>query len=268
MNNVVNINIYQFLLIYLLLVFLIVIFKIIKIDKTKILIISSLRMTIQLFITGLLLTYIFKANNLLLTFVYMLVIIFFTIFNIKNRTKITNKKILLIITSGVILAGFSVLIYFILVVLGKQAITSQYIIPIFGMLMGNTMTGISLALKTYINQLKNQTNTINVLTGIGINPQKILFPYSKEALETGIMPTITSMLGMGVVSLPGMMTGQILAGIIPTTAILYQIAIMIAITTVVCLANIFILYFISKSLYDKHTYLINLDCLMDGNRNE
>ena len=64
------------------------------------------------------------------------------------------------------------------------------------------------------------------------------------------MPTLNSMVGMGIVSLPGMMTGQILSGTLPTTAILYQIAIMIAICTVVCLSVFGSLYFGYRTLYN------------------
>ena len=69
-------------------------------------------------------------------------------------------------------------------------------------------------------------------------------------------PDNATMVGMGIVSLPGMMTGQILAGAVPTTAILYQIAIMIAICTVVCCACFGSLYFGSRTLYDNDTQIL------------
>ena len=71
-----------------------------------------------------------------------------------------------------------------------------------------------------------------------------------------MLPTINSMIGMGIVSLPGMMTGQILSGTLPTTAILYQIAIMIAICTVVTAASFGSLYFGYKTLYNHKTQII------------
>jgi putative ABC transport system permease protein len=64
------------------------------------------------------------------------------------------------------------------------------------------------------------------------------------------------MLGMGIVALPGMMTGQILSGTLPSTAILYQIAIMIAICTVVCLSSFGSLYFGFKTLYNKRNQIV------------
>ena len=73
-----------------------------------------------------------------------------------------------------------------------------------------------------------------------------------------MLPTLNSMVGMGIVSLPGMMTGQILAGTLPMTSILYQIAIMIAICTAVTSACFGTLYFGSKTLYDKKRQIIQL----------
>jgi len=89
------------------------------------------------------------------------------------------------------------------------------------------------------------------LLNLGVAPQKILIPFVNNALETALLPTLNSMLGMGIISLPGMMTGQILSGTLPTTAILYQIAIMISICTAVCLTVFSSLYFGYKTLYNK-----------------
>ena len=71
-----------------------------------------------------------------------------------------------------------------------------------------------------------------------------------------MLPTLNSMLGMGIISLPGMMTGQILAGTIPTTAIFYQIAIMISIATAVSIATFTTLYFGYKTLYNGRNQMI------------
>ena len=88
------------------------------------------------------------------------------------------------------------------------------------------------------------------------SPKNILIPYVNKSLETALLPTLNSMLGMGIISLPGMMTGQILSGTLPTTAILYQIAIMIAITAVTCLAVFCSLYFGYRTLYNSKNQML------------
>ena len=124
------------------------------------------------------------------------------------------------------------------------------------MIMGNAMNGVTLGIKTFRETLESQRPRMEALLNAGATPRSILMPFMSQALETALLPTMNSMLGMGIVSLPGMMTGQILSGTLPTTAILYQIAIMIAICTVVCLATFGSLYFGLKTLYNSRNQIL------------
>jgi putative ABC transport system permease protein len=119
------------------------------------------------------------------------------------------------------------------------------------------MTGVSLGIKTFMSHLSTDRNKIDTLLNLGVEPRKILLPYVNQALETALLPTLNSMLSMGIISLPGMMTGQILSGTLPLTAIMYQIAIMVAICTAVCLSVFLSLTFGYKSLYN-HRHQIML----------
>ena len=92
---------------------------------------------------------------------------------------------------------------------------------------------------------------METLLNMGTKPDKLFMPFVRQSMETAILPTINTMVGIGIVSLPGMMTGQILAGTLPMTAILYQIAIMIAICATVCLATFGSLFFGYRTLYNK-----------------
>ena len=149
-----------------------------------------------------------------------------------------------------------VMAYFVAVVVGESIwAIPQYVIPISGMLMGNTMTGVSLGVKSLYKTIEDQTDRIETLQNMGVRPEKLFLPFVRQAMETAILPTINTMVGIGIVSLPGMMTGQILSGTLPTTAILYQIAIMIAICTTVCLATFGSLYFGYRTLYNKRNQI-------------
>ena len=102
------------------------------------------------------------------------------------------------------------------------------------------MTGVSLALKTFTEGVDGGRKQIEALLNLGVPPREILHPFLSTALETALLPTINSMLGLGIIFLPGMMTGQILSGTLPTTAIMYQIAVIIANCTSVCLTTFFL----------------------------
>lgn len=256
MKEVIKLTIWQFLLVYLLLVIVLIIMKKCRIDKTKQLVVANVKMTVQLVIAGFLLTYIFENPNPIFTITYLVVMIAFTIYRVLSKNKEINKKFKLVIALSISFSGVSIIAFFICVVVGQSILNPQYVIPISGMIMGNTMTGVSLGVKTFRESLNGQKAKINALLCIGASPKTILLPFVKQALETAFLPTLNSMVGMGIVSLPGMMTGQILAGTIPTTAILYQISIMVAICTVVTLSSFGALYFGQKTLYDSQNAII------------
>ena len=94
------------------------------------------------------------------------------------------------------------------------------------MILGNTMTGISLGLDVLTNGLVRERAAVEACLALGGTRYQALLPIIRDALRSGFMPTINGMAAIGLVSLPGMMTGQILAGVEPTDAVKYQLLIM------------------------------------------
>lgn len=249
-SSVASITFYRFLAIYILLLIVLFIMKKSKIDQTKLLILSSLRMTIQLMLSGMILTYIFKNPHPLFTITYLSIMIVYSILRIYRKNNRINKSFKKSIAIGLSFSILGVIIYFIAVVVNENLFNPQYVIPIGGMLAGNAMTGVNLGIKSFYDRLDDQKDMMESLLNFGANPKDILRPLVNSSLETALIPTLNNMAGMGIVALPGMMTGQILSGTLPMTAILYQISIMIAIATVVCLSIFISLYFGYKSLYN------------------
>ena len=260
MSNVGNLGmqIKQFALIYLLLLVVLAIMKKCHIEQGKYMFLASMKMSVQLIISGLILTYIMKNPHPLFTVVYLSIMIIYTIYCVLQKNQDLNSKFKVIVGLSIAISGLMIMFYFICIVVGKSIFDPQYAITISGMLMGNTMTGASLAVKTFRESMEGQNGKINALLCAGASPKKILFPFCTQSLETALLPTLNRMMGMGIVSLPGMMTGQIIAGSLPITAIMYQISIMIAICAVVSLSSFGILFIGSKTLYDKNTQIIEL----------
>ena len=256
MHSIIELQIPQFLLIYILLLIVLFLMKKCRINQMKTLVLASMKMTIQLILAGLILSYIFETPNPIFTFGYVGIMMAFSIYRVLSQNKDLNRTFQWVIALSMIFSGFFVIIFFIYIVVQESIMNPQYIIPIAGMVMGNTMTGVSLGIKTFKESIVGQRNKIQALTCMGSDCQTILLPFVRQALETAMLPTINSMVGMGVVSLPGMMTGQILSGTLPMTAILYQIAIMIAICTVVTCACFGSLYFGQKTLYDAENMVL------------
>jgi putative ABC transport system permease protein len=227
-----------------------------KMNQSKLLMVASIRMTVQLILAGLILTYIFKNPHPIFTIIYFIIMTIFAVHRVLSKNQQINKKFKIAIALSLSFSGLCIVAFFICVVVGESIFNPQYVIPVSGMIIGNAMTGTTLGVKTFTESFSGQKNKIDALLNIGVSPQKILLPFVNQALETALLPTLNSMLSMGVVTLPGMMTGQILSGTLPATAILYQISIMIAICAVVCLSAFGSLYLGYKTLYNKKNQII------------
>lgn len=250
-SSIIALNIFQFGAIYLLLLLVLGIMKRAKVDQTKLLMTASIQMSIQLYIAGLILTYIFENPHPAFVIVYLLSMIVFSTARIMKRNKHLNPQFRKIIFFSIGGSGLFVLTFFILVVVGTDIFNPQYVIPIGGMIMGNAMNGLSLGIKTLSETMNLEKNKIETLINAGIKPMDILRPFINQSIATAMLPTLNNMLNMGIIALPGMMTGQMISGTVPLTAIMYQIAIMIAITTGVSLTNFFGLNFGSSTLINE-----------------
>ena len=102
----------------------------------------------------------------------------------------------------------------------------RYALPLLGMILGNTMTGISLGLHTLTTGLLRERAAVEARLTLGATRREAMLPVTRAALKSALMPIVNSMAATGLVSLPGMMTGQILAGVDPADAVKYQILIM------------------------------------------
>lgn len=255
-SSIVELNLIQFSFVYILLIIVAIIMKISQVNQTKLLIVASVRMSLQLVLAGLVLTYIFENPAWYWTLGYILAMAVFSIGRTLMKNPWMNAKFKGIVILSLGFSGIFALMFFIMGVIGVDFFNPQYTIPIAGMIFGNSMTGVTLGLKSFQDNLSGQKSRIEALVNIGVKPKKVLKPFANSALETALLPTMNSMLGMGIIALPGMMTGQILSGTLPMTAILYQIAIVICICGVVCIASFCTLNFGYRTLYNKKNQMI------------
>jgi len=126
----------------------------------------------------------------------------------------------------------------------------QYAIPLLGMMLGNTMNGISLSLDRMTSGAMQQQAIIEARLCLGDNWNEAIADLRRESARTGMIPIINAMAAAGIVSLPGMMTGQILSGTEPVEAVKYQILIMFMITAGTGLGTVTAIWFGSKRLFD------------------
>ena len=228
--SVEPIGMLNLLLLILLVIPIFILNRSIGISQTKKIIISVTRMVIQLTIVGIYLQYIFDLNNIWLNIAYIIVMMVVATLSIGSSIPIKRAISFLPILISLLIPNLCMLIFFNAVVIHiDQIFEAKYIITIGGMLLGNGLSGNIIGLSTFYNGLIKHEEVYQYELMFGATKFEALKPYFKEAVLVSINPTIASIATIGLVSLPGMMTGQILGGTIPIEAIRYQIAIMIAI---------------------------------------
>ncbi|NVJ66273.1 MAG: ABC transporter permease [Gammaproteobacteria bacterium] len=183
--------------------------------KTKDYWIANLRMFVQLSLIGFVLIYLFKDNNIWLGTLVMstmlLISAWISLRPLANKNLLHYTDIAISITAG---TGISMLLIVVLVLKPDPTYQAQLIIPLVGLLLGNTMNSISLSGDRYSHEMTSHKDKLKA---------------RNAAFNTAMIPRINSLLAMGLVALPGTMTGQIISGVEPVVAARYQIMIMAAI---------------------------------------
>ena len=144
-----------------------------------------------------------------------------------------------------------------LIVQPPQWYEPRYLIPLAGMLFGNAMNGAALAGERLANKIKQNRLEIETHLCLGATPSQAIASYQKEAIRTGLIPTLNNMMVMGLVSLPGMFTGQVLGGSNPRDAASYQILILYAIVFTNLLVMVLVTEGVYKHFFNHDSQLIN-----------
>ncbi|MDD2886363.1 MAG: ABC transporter permease [Aliarcobacter sp.] len=196
---------------------------------------STLRMIIQLLLVGYILIYIFEDKDLYLGITILLfMLLISTWISLRNTQNKSFKHFYKIVLS----LGLSSILHLVLIInfiLDFDTFYEpRYVIPIAGMILANSMNVISLAIERFEKELERNESFEN---------------SRKIAFKSALIPQINSLLAVGLVSLPGMMTGQILSGVDPLIAVRYQIMIMSTILSSAGISLIIYFYLSKKSTY-------------------
>ena len=193
----------------------------------KQLLVAGSRTVIQLFAIGFILDKVFAINRPLLVFLVLTIMALLAGWTISRRTKRTFPGILLTSILSITFPAFLMTGYAVFVVVHPPNWADpRYLIPLMGMVLGNSLTAISLAMDRFTNAMVEDRAKIELLLCFGFDRNKATEAPLRDAIRTGMTPMINAMLIVGLVSLPGMMTGQILGGSSPGTAVRYQILVM------------------------------------------
>jgi putative ABC transport system permease protein len=130
-------------------------------------------------------------------------------------------------TGSMFISAFAVTFFALHVIIGPDPwYAPRYAVPLLGMLLGNTMNGVALSVNHLTQNVRSHRAVIETRLALGQTKSEAVADIRRESIRTGLIPILNAMASAGIVSLPGMMTGQILAGNLPADAVRYQIMIM------------------------------------------
>ncbi len=154
--------------------------------------------------------------------------------------------------SGTVISGVIVLVF---VIRPDPWYTPRIAIPIFGMILGNSINAVSLALETLYSSVRLERERVEALLTLGATPWEALRDNIRKAMTTGMTPILNNLSIVGLVSLPGMMTGQILGGADPDMAVRYQILVMYMIAAAVAMGCLILVTLSYKKLFTENLVL-------------
>jgi len=210
-----------------------------KLGIEKQLLINSLRAFLQLLALGYFLVFIFKIENIFLLSLVLVLMILYSSYIAKNRVN-TNFIIpfLTIFLSTFIVLG---------VMLLTQIISTKpnEFIPIGGMIIGNSLNTFTLAVERFKREIEVQTDLIESFVALGASIKEAYKTMQLQSIKASLIPTINMLQTIGLVAIPGITTGMLLAGAEPLTAISYQLVIIYMLVSINLFSSLFgIMFFI------------------------
>jgi putative ABC transport system permease protein len=219
---------------------------------------SAARSTLQLLLIGVVLKVLFENAQLLWVALMAGVMIMLA----GREVMVRQKRRLVggwgfgVGTLSIFVSSFAITVLALLVVIGSNPwYAPQYAIPLLGMILGNTMNGIALGLDRLTQDAAQKRQIIETRLALGQNWKQAISDCRREAIRVGMIPIINAMSAAGVISLPGMMTGQILAGTPPVEAVKYQILVMFLIAGGTGFGTVVAVSLAARRLFDERQRL-------------
>ncbi len=223
------------------------------------LLIAGLRTVVQLTLLGLVLVRVFEAGNAWLVGGICILMIFLASQEAARRAGRSYRGIRRdTFLSLLVAAGGSMLFVMLLVLQPDPWWAPRYLIPLLGMVLGNGLTGISLGLERCLASFHEDRDAVECWISAGARPWEAARPTATKALRAGLIPILNAMSVAGMVTIPGMMTGQILGGTEPGMAARYQILVMFLISGATAAGTIGVVLLSVRALFDSEGRLRRL----------
>lgn len=224
-----------------------------KLKLEKEIIVSIIRAIVQLVIVGYLLNYIFGLKNPIFTTLLLLFMTFNAAYNAAKRGNAIKNGLLI---SFIAISIGTLITLSILVFSGAIKYEPYQIIPVSGMIISNSMVALGLCYRQLTSNFKNLRDQVETKLALGSDILPASIDIVRNSIKTGMLPTIDSAKTLGIVSLPGMMTGLILAGTSPVQAIKYQIMVTFMLLSTTSISSFIACYLSYKNFFNKRKQII------------
>lgn len=185
------------------------------------------RTVLQLLVVGYVLAAVFAFKNPLLVLGLLAIMLVIAAIVARNRISKKVPNLLAIVGGAMAMGTLLTLVYTMMFVIQPPTwYEPQFLIPLAGIVLGNAMNGAAISGERLVSTLNSSQLEIETHLSLGATPQQAIAQYRKDAIKAGLIPTINTMMVVGLVTLPGIMTGQLLSGVPPLVATSYQMVIM------------------------------------------
>ena len=227
-----------------------------KLGLEKDTIIGVVRAVVQLVIVGYILKYVFKFDDIWFTCLILLFMMVNAAYNARSRGK-EIKNSFWISLIGIFVG--EVITLAVLILSGAINFTAYQVIPVSGMIISNSMVAIGLCYRNMLVNFKDRRNEIETKLALGADILTSSKDIIRDTMKTGMLPSIDSAKTLGIVTLPGIMTGLILAGTEPIQAIKYQLMVTFMLLSTTSIASLIVCYLAYKNFFNKRAQLLNID---------
>jgi len=218
---------------------------------------GAIRSFLQLWMVGYVLVFLFDSRNMPLLILTVEFQILMGAYTAGKSQDFSSRQTFLALCIALHVAIWGIGAYLYGAVLRVNPFEAPHLlIPVMGMLIGNSASGAALSVHRLRSEIESHKGEIEAALALGATPVKALEPYVAATMRNALIPSINSMMLMGIVQLPGMMTGQMIAGIVPHQAVRYQIIIIYIIAGVVALSCYLTVKLESRRFFTRHWGLV------------
>ena len=219
--------------------------------------IGAIRCFIQLIAAGYVLKWIFGFDKWYIVLLTLVVMTLIAGYHALRRADEPLGRSLVYAIGGITIGASIVLtVTFSLVIRVDPWYAPQYVVPLGGMMINGAMNGVSVGMLSLKNAARDNREYLDSALALGVKGEVAAQKFYRQAIKTALIPTINGLMTVGIVQMPGIMSGSIIAGVDPTQAVLYQIVVMYALAAAQCLAVIVGLRFYVRSFFNKAQQLV------------